>query len=560
MPLSQPFVTTLETRMRDGVVLAGDLYRPSESGRHPTLLIRTPYGKHAYRDESLVRRALDRGYAVVVQDVRGRYASAGEFDPYRQEGRDGYDTIEAIAAEPWSTGRVGTAGLSYPGAVQWLAAVESPPHLACVFPAMCFSTARRFIYFGGAFDLSWIPWTATNIAPDARRRKGLPGPQTTSEARAAWRTQADAAYRHLPLITQPLLESVAPFYYEWLDHPDDGSYWDYANLERRYGRVTVPSFNFSGWHDEGYGPTGAIANFTGMRAAGATAAARSPRLVIGPWTHGAPTPGSTRVGDRDFGADAGLDYDGLVMDWCDRHVRGFDNGVDRQPPVRLFVMGANRWREAREWPVPGTTTRRLYLRSGGRLTSERPAAAEPPDRFTYDPADPVVDPHFDAGLGAHDQRRIETRADVLVYTTDPLPEDLEVTGSVEFRLWVASSAVDTDLYARLLDVEPDGSAWNLMSPTLEVLRLRYRDDEREPSLLEPNRPYEVVLRMAVTSNLFRRGHRIRVHVTSSFFPHLDRNPNTGRPVPVESILHPARQTIFHDADRPSLVILPVVEA
>jgi putative CocE/NonD family hydrolase len=561
MTAAQP--TLVETRMRDGVGLAADLHRPegaAAGARHPTLLFRTPYGKSGYRDEALVAAALARGYAVFVQDVRGRYASQGAFDPYRQEGRDGYDTIEWIAAQPWSDGKVATAGLSYPGAVQWLAAIEAPPHLVCAFPAMCFSSARQFFYFGGAFDLSWIPWIANNIAPDARRRRGLEGPKTGAEARAAWRKTGRDVLRHVPLNTLPLFRDVAPFYYEWLDHPDDGDYWSFADIESRHDRVRVPTFNFSGWHDEGYGPIGAVRNFTGVRARAATPGARThARLLIGPWTHGDPDPSSTRVGDREFGREAGLDYVSLVLDWCDWHVKGIDRGLDRRAPVRIFVMGENRWRDEAEWPIPGTRRRDLFLRAGHRLSWSAPGPGDGSDRFVYDPNDPVVDPHFEAGLGAHDQRSLERRRDVLAFTSDPLSEPIEVTGHLEFRIWMASTAVDTDIYARLLDVAPDGTAWNLMSPTLEVLRVRYRDSEREPAPLLPGRPYELSLRSGITSNRFDRGHRIRVQITSSFFPHLDRNPNTGRPVSAEERLVPATQTIFHDGDRPSRVILPIVE-
>ncbi|MEW6323394.1 MAG: CocE/NonD family hydrolase [Acidobacteriota bacterium] len=551
-------VETLTTRMRDGISLAGDLYQPSgDAVRRPAILVRTPYGKEGYRDDALVRKAVERGYAVFVQDVRGRYASQGVFDPYRQDGRDGFDTVEWIAAQPWSNGRVGGRGLSYPGAAQWLTAVEAPPHLVCIFPAMCFSSGRQFFTFGGAWDMSWIPWTANNIAPDERRRRGLPGPKTGREARELWLREGQRALRHVPLNTLPLLQGVAGFYFEWLDHPDDGGFWDFADIESKHAQVRVPAFNFSGWHDEGYGPIGAARNFSGMRRHGATDAARQPRLVIGPWTHGEPTPASTKVGDVDFGAAAGLDYDALVLDWCDLHLRGIDRGLAAQPPVRVFVMGANTWRESREWPLPGTTPRALHLRAGGRLTWDAPAANEAGDAYVFDPNDPVEDPHYDAGLGPHDQRALERRADVLVFTSDPLPDDLEVIGHIETRLWIASSAPDTDFYARLLDVDEAGAAWNLMSPTLEVIRARYRHDEAAPEPLVPGQPYELVLRWGMTGNLFRRGHRIRLHVTSSFFPHLDRNPNTGRPVPNEGTLAPARQHVFHDASRPSRVILPV---
>jgi putative CocE/NonD family hydrolase len=548
----------LETRVRDGVLLSADVYRPREEGRRPAILIRTPYGKQGHREEPIVEKAVARGYAVVVQDVRGRYASAGDFDAYRFEGADGYDTIEHVASQPWCDGQVGTQGLSYPGAVQWLAAVEAPPHLRCAFPAMCFSSGRRFFYFNGAFDLSWIPWTAINIAPEDRRRRGVPGARTVAEARAAWKEDGGrAAFRHVPLRTLPLLQGVTPFYFDWLDHPDDGEFWSFAEIEGRYARVRVPVFNFSGWHDEGYGPVGAITNYLGLRAAAATEAARATRLLVGPWVHGDPTPESRKVGDRDFGAAAGLDYDALVLDWCDWHLRGIDRlrGV---PPVRIFVMGANRWREAGEWPLPGVGSRTFHLRTGGGLTAEAPREGEDSASFVYDPNDPCEDPHYDAGLGPHDQREVARRKDVLSYASAPLDEDLEVIGSIEFRLWVSSSAPDTDIVARLLDVEPDGTAWNLMSPTLEVLRLKYRNGERSPVLLEAGEPVEVVLRLGVTANVFRRGHRVGVQVTSSFFPHVDRNPNTGRPSAIEDRLVPARQTVFHDAGRPSRVILPSV--
>jgi putative CocE/NonD family hydrolase len=422
---------------------------------------------------------------------------------------------------------------------------------------MCFSSGRQFFYFNGVWDLSWIPWTANNIAPDIRRRKKLPGPRSGAEAREVWRREGRAALRHVPLDTLPMLKGVTDFYFDWLDHPDDGSYWEFADIESKHDRVRVPAFSFSGWHDEGYGPVGATRNFMGMRRRGAAGVGQHQRLVIGPWTHGEPTLQSTKVGDRDFGSAAGFDYDAEVLDWCDMHLRGKAPVVGSVAPVRVFVMGANRWKNAGEWPLPGTSMRTLYLRAGGRLGPDAPSAGEAPDHYTFDPNHPVEDPHYEAGLGPHDQRAIERRADVLVFTTDPLPEDLEVIGNFTIHLWIASSALDTDFIARLLDVEPDGAAWNLMSPTLEVIRARYRTNEREPELMEPDRPYELVLRWGMTGNLFKRGHRIRLQVMSSFFPHLDRNPNTGRPVPHEGKLVPARQTIFHDVGRPSRVILPV---
>jgi putative CocE/NonD family hydrolase len=553
--------TNLEARMRDGVVLRGDVYRPDGDEKRPVLLQRTPYGKGdggPGRPNSFIQKAITRGYAVFVQDVRGRYASDGVFDPYRQEGRDGFDTVEWLSGMPWSNGRVGTYGLSYPGAVQWLLAVESPPHLACIFPAMTFSSAREFFYFGGAFDLSWLPYLIQNIAPDIRRRLNLPVPKG-SEDRADRDAAAKAALWHVPLNDVPELKDSCPFYFEWLDHPDDGDYWDYANIEAKYDNVTVPAFNFSGWHDEGYGPNGAVRNFVGARKRGA-AAARSARLMIGPWTHGGQA--RTRFGERDFGPDAAIPYDDLVLDWSDLHLRGVtDNRLATEPPVRVFTMGTNRWRAASEWPIPNTRHASWFLHNGGRLTTMPPDASEGSDTFTYDPKDPVVDPHggaYSGVLGPFDQQEVGRRKDVLVYDSEPLTEDLEVTGNIEIRLWIASTAPDTDFHVHVLDVEPDGRAWNLMSPTVAVIRARYRGDERQPELMIPGKSYELTFRLPITSNCFLRGHRIRAHVMSSFFPHLDRNPNTGRPVSAESRLVPARQTVFHDSTHPSRVILPIV--
>jgi hypothetical protein len=552
--------TSLETPMRDGMVLRGDLHRPDGDERRPVLLQRTPYGKGDGRmPGDFIRKALVRGYAVFVQDVRGRYASDGVFDPCRQEGRDGYDTVEWIATQPWSNGRVGTYGLSYPGATQWQLAVESPPHLACIFPAMTYSSAREFFYFGGAFDMSWLPYLLQNIAPDIRRRLNLPVPPG-SEDRAGRDAAAKAALWHVPLNDLPELKDSCPFYFEWLDHPDDGDYWDYANIEAKYDKVTVPAFNFSGWHDEGYGPNGAVRNFTGARTKGGTPGAREARLMIGPWTHGGQS--RSRFGERDFGPAAVIQYDELVLDWSDLHLRNVThNQFSRDPRVRIFTMGSNRWRTSNEWPIPGTRHQSWFLRAEGRLATEAPGVAEVSDAYTYDPADPVVDPHggaYSGVLGPFDQTGIGRRKDVLVYNSAPLGEDLEVTGNIEIRLWISSSAPDTDFHVHVLDVEPDDRAWNLMSPTVAVIRARYRNDERNPELMTPGRPCELTFRLPITSNCFLRGHRIRAHVMSSFFPHLDRNPNTGRPVPAEGRLVPARQTVLHDASHPSRLILPVI--
>lgn len=543
--------TNVPAKMRDGTVLRADILRPDTNGRFPAILYRTPYGKDAvWREGELPTRLARAGYVAIVQDVRGRYASDGDFDPYRQELTDGYDSVEWAAGLPYSDGNVGMAGLSYPGAVQWLAAGESPPHLKAIIPAMCFSSSRHFFYTGGAFDLSWISWIYRSIAPDIRKRRNLDGPINWEATRRLWAKGKDAWLRHLPLRDLPVLEDVAPFYYEWLAHPDDGPYWDFANVEAKYDRIRVPALNLSGWHDEGYGPIGAVRNFNGTLRNGS-------RLIIGPWTHGAPSLTSTREGELDFGPNAGLDYPALLLRWYDRWLKGIENGVDKEAPVKLFVMGDNVWRDEKEWPLERTRFTSYYLGSDGRLSTNTPSAGEKSDSFTYDPLDPVVDPRGGT-LGPFDQSSLESRSDVLVYTTEPLDRDIEVTGPIEAEIWASSSAKDTDFFVRLLDVYPDGKAYNLMSPTLEVLRARYRNDESRPELLTPGKVERFRLRQMMTSNVFKAGHRIRVHITSSFFPHLDRNPNTGHPFGVDAETQKANQIIHHDSEFPSRLILPVI--
>jgi putative CocE/NonD family hydrolase len=383
-----------------------------------------------------------------------------------------------------------------------------------------------------------------------RRRRELPGPRTEEEAERAWAAHGEAWLRYVPLATHPALAGVAPAFFEWLDHPDDGPFWDFLRIESRTDRVRVPVLNLSGWHDEGYGPGSAARHFVATRRWGG-------RLVIGPWTHGTPTPRKTRVGELDFGSAAGLDYGGLLLRFFDRWLKREDNGLDREAPVRIFVMGDNVWRDEADWPLARARPTAYYLRSGGRLLPEAPVAGEAPDAYAYDPRDPLVDPHGGT-LGPFDQSPLERRRDVLAYRSEPLAGDLEVTGPIEVELWVSSSARDTDFIVRLLDVHPDGRAYNLMSPTLEVLRVRYRNGEDRPELLEPGRIVKLRLANGITSNVFKAGHRLGIHVTSSLHPHLDRNPNTGGVIAREERVVRAQQLVHHDAEHPSRVVLPVI--
>ena len=543
--------------MRDGVALRADIYRPAGNGPFPVLVFRTPYGKHnAAESDRIHLKAVERGYAVVLQDVRGRYASDGIFEPYRHEGDDGYDTIEWAAAQPWSTGRIGTYGLSYPGAVQWLAAVEAPPHLLAMAPAMTFSSPRNFFYMNGIFDTSWLPWIYQYVAPDARRRLGLPD---NGDAEQKWPAVANEYQSWLPLRDLPWLRQEAPYYFEWLAHPPEDSWWDWAELHGRYGRVSAAVLNLSGWYDDAYGAEGAATNFNGLVQARKGQASPRTHLVIGPWVHGVPSPTNRRAGDLDFGPNAVTDYDKLILDFQDHYVRGIDNRFANAAPVRHFVMGANEWREANRWP-PASRTLTLYLAGAGeggqrRLQQTQPAMRDSESTFTANPLEPVVDSYDTPG--AHDYQGLEIRKDLLTFETEPLSEDLWVTGNITAVILASCDCRDFDLWVRLQDVHPDGRAFNLMSPGNDVLRASYREPGAGPKPLEPGRTYELRLPALMTSARFAKGHRVRVQISGSFAPHLSRNLQTGESETISAASRTAAITIHHESGQASRLELPV---
>ena len=542
--------------MRDGIVLRADVLRPSGGPRFPTLVYRTPYGKEdALKEYTTFRHALERGYAVVVQDVRGRYASAGQFLPYQQEGHDGYDTIEWAARQPWSNGQVGTFGLSYPGAVQWLAAVENPPHLKAMVPAMTFSTPQNFFYAGGTWDMSWIEWIWDNIAPDVRTKKNLPGPKTYDEATVAWKQQGETMLRELPLSSLAELKGIAPFYYEWLSHPADDPWWNWCELRNKYDRVHAAVLNLSGWYDDNYGPEGASTNFNGLLKSRSGQHGPQTHLLIGPWVHGVDNTGKTKSGERQFGSAAAIDYDEVVLRWMDQYVRGIDNGVEREKPVRYFVMGDDQWQAADAWP-PAANEAVYFLSGNGSLDLKQPGK-EQPSAIVSDPADPVINRYENSG--AHDYRELSTRKDVLTFDSAPLEAGLEVTGPIQAEIFVSCDCQDVDVWARLLDVAPDGTAFNIMSPGLDVQRASYRDLKRGRQLLQPGQVYEIRLENLITSNVFLKGHKIRLQVSGSFFPNFSRNLQNGELEAKSSKMQKATVRVYHDAMHASRLILPVVE-
>ncbi len=567
--------------MRDGKRLFADVYRPAGEGRHPVILTRTPYDKsqafgRAAGSGSLGMAAVRRGYAVVVQDTRGRFTSEGNFTPFVNEANDGHDTIEWSARQPWSNGKTGMFGGSYVGATQWLAATTRPPHLTAIAPFVTASDYHEgWAYQGGAFNLgfnvSWTIWALTGRNGGAlMRRLGLT-PERLEEMVDAADAMRDA-FKALPLLKQPLIRSAeAGYYYDWMAHPADDAYWKALSIEDHHASISVPSLNVGGWYDIFL--MGTIRNYTRMRQHGPSEAARSARLVIGPWSHTGLATNAT--GMIDYGQRAGatgLDLDALQLDWYDHWLGLKAAGNPGEPPVRIFVMGENKWRSENEWPLTRALRTRYYLQSNGRANTRRgdgalsvtpPVGGERPDSYLYDPMDPVPTRGGNiccapwAGAlpaGPLDQAGKEDRGDVLVYTTPPLDREVEVTGPVKATLWVSSSAPDTDFTAMLLDVAPSGEAINLCDG---IVRGRYRASRERASLLTPGQVERIEIDLVATSNLFKQGHRIRLEVSSSNFPRFDRNLNTGKGSDSAEVAV-ATNTVYHDTARPSHIELDIV--
>jgi putative CocE/NonD family hydrolase len=501
--------------------------------------------------------AAQAGYAYVIQDIRGRYASEGEWnfqDLTAGNVDDGVDTIEWVASEPWCDGNVGMAGGSYVAETQLAAAMGNPPHLACIAPSLMGIGRTRAIGHGSLpLESMTIGWMS-GLAVD-RLVKLMP----TGEAdltdlgkvlSAVTRPEIEAAT--LPLRDLLPLSSVGmPRYTDTVDMVDNS-----VRLKGEQEKLFhVPALWTGGWYDN----AGGAEQFNTMREASATAAAREgTRLIMGPWTHNYALPFVGALGVGGLGGAEGSGVAQLHLRFYDRHLRG--SGVDLAP-VRYFVMGVNEWREADAWPIPGTEHQRWYLRSGGTLSRETPGQSERPDHYAYDPKDPVPSWGFRVMYtggttcsGPYEQTRVESRDDVLVYTSEPFTEPTELVGDVELRLWFVTDVRDTDFVAKLCVVWPDGTSFNLADG---AVRARYRDGYDRPSLLEPGEAYCVQILLGPTGYRFEPGMRVRVQVTSSAFPHLDRNMNTGNAIGDDAEGPVAHTTVLHDADHPSFVVLPI---
>ena len=522
--------------MRDGVRLSANVFRPSASGRFPTILLRTPYDKGDALTPNY-QSFLNHGYAVVVQDVRGRYKSGGVFEPVNQEVNDGDDTLNWIAAQTWSDGGVGMYGGSYLGIAQWKAALTHNPHLKAIFPYVSGDDdyRDRFYSTGGAMKLGHrLLWLEENM-----RARGFQPPDFRRYIFWLPERSADLEVAGKPL---DVWTSVA-------NHPSYDKFWKAASVREHLKDIHVPVYSVGGWYDN-YAESDLDA--------WSILSKHNPedRIMIGPWAHVF----NTTFPGANFGKDSQVSLRPEQIAWFDRWLKGQEK-PEVKHPVRLFVMGIDQWRDEDSWPLARARETKFYL-SGGSLLDSKPEKHSEPDTFVYDPRNPV--PTAGGAVccnpaifpwGPKDQRSVEKRKDVLVYSSAPLVADTEVTGPIKLVLHAASSAMDTDFTAKLVDVFPDGSARNL---TDGILRVRYRESLENPVLMTPGTAYKLTIDAGVTSNVFRAGHRIRLEVSSSNFPRFDRNPNTGGIVADAKDLRKAAQTVFHDREKDSYLLLPVV--
>ena len=565
--LSQDFACEeVMVPMRDGVKLAADVYRPLRhgAGPFPVVIERTPYDKGDCGDVHAQFFA-KRGYVAIRQDERGRYASEGEYYWLRDEGwgerRDGYDTIEWAASQPWSTGKVGTMGLSFTCLNQYLTAPTRPPHLAAMFCAHSASNAYRDLYYaGGALHMIMPTWLLSQREMVKPLRDNAPGHRGYLGDGEAWRGWYERQQETGSTMKESLFSEMMN---DMLENPYYNDYWRQFAVDEHWQEIDVPIFHYASWYDR-Y-PHSQVKHFNGIRRLGGPRAKNAQKLFIGPWLHGAGEVTARIIGDLDFGPEAAIDYNALRLRWFDYHLKGIDNGIMNEPSVRIFVMGENRWRDENEFPLSRAIATDYFFRQGpsgavdspndGLLSTAAPGS-EGADSFRYDPRQPLPSiggDLFVEPMGARDHRPADRSS--LTYTTLPLGRDVEVTGWPRVVLHASSSALDTDWVVTLTDVHPDGYSQLLRQ---NILRARYREGDERPVLLEPGKIYELEIEMYPVSNLFRAGHRIRLAVTSSSFPKWYPNGNTGREMDQDRPPVVAENTVYHDARRPSKVVLPVV--
>lgn len=590
--------SNVKVPMRDGLDLATDVYRPKGDGSFPVVLVRTPYKKEM--NELQAKFFARRGYVYAVQDCRGRFSSPGEWEPFVNEARDGYDTVEWLAVQPWSSGKVGMIGASYLGWVQWWAARDRPPHLTTIIPNVSPPDPHFNIpYEYGVFFLLGAIWWADILESEATADISGNTIINVSDKKYA------VLLRDLPVVDldKKVLGEENPYWRKWIEHPDNDEYWEPANFLDHLQGLDIPVFHQSGWFD-GDG-IGSKLNYLRMSSHGHP----HQKLVLGPWGH--TDQATRRIGDIDFGEEAVVDLQRDYLRWLDRWLKGVENGIEDEPLVSLFVMGSNRWLHGDTYPLEGTTVTKYFLASeggantsggDGALTPEPPAETSPPDTFFYDPGDPTPNPGYyiseeeqrelersqasrdseppsgdesDERAAAGDEEARSTksvedvierlkafhakvdeeREDILVYDTTPLEKPLTFAGPVSAVLYASSSARDTDWFMRLSRVEADGRVLGLVEGKI---RARYRDSFRNPELLEPGEIYEYHLDLWQTGMTIMAGERLRIEVASASFPMFSRNLNTGEHNETATEYLTARQIIYHDSAHPSHVLIPVI--
>lgn len=538
--------------MRDGIELSADLYIPCAPEPFPVILSRLPYGKGS---TAIIAEIFARyGYAFVAQDTRGKFDSQGEFYPFINEKEDGRVTSAWIRAQSWCNGKIGTFGPSYLGFTQW-ALAPGNPDITALAPIFTASDIYSLLYWGGTFcELSFLKWSLE----ECDRKTNTENVRNIEQAHAA-----------LPLIDKDrsVLRDI-PWYKDWIRHPAPDDYWKQLSVFEQLDGIKAPAFLTAGWYD--IFNTGQLKDFERLKGLKQPEISEDSKILIGPWNHGF----SHRSIEKAFGIKRSkielfpVKVFKGIKDWFDYSLKGIANGWGKRPAVSLYVLGENVWRDENEWPLARTKYTSFYLHSGGRanisagdgrLDMFRPGAGEPADSYVYDPENPVPTTGGSnlvlENSGPMNQIYIEKREDVLVYSTEPLQSPIEVTGPVKLILYVSSDAPDTDFTGKLTDVFPDGKSLLICDG---ILRCRYREGFDKPALMEPGKVYRLEIFLGNTSVLFRKGHRIRLEVSSSNFPRFDRNPNTGRDIAEETMLKAAHQRVYHDESRASELILPVI--
>jgi putative CocE/NonD family hydrolase len=548
--------TEVKIPMRDGVELSANIFLPKAESKYPVILIRSPYGKgnEKYGDGLFYA---GRGYVVVSQDCRGKGSSQGEWEPFANERNDGADTQKWLLEQPWCNGSIGTAGGSYVGFTQWISAPNAGDHLKAMFPVVpLVDTYGDGVYIDGALNLALMMGWGSMVAIK-------PGEQVTL---FTWKEQDwNKAFRTLPLNEwDRVLGRKVQYLRDWVAHPHFDDYWAARGVRNQWQDITVPICAVGGWYD--IFSRSVFEHINAVRKMSSSQDARKHQhLLMGPWGHGISQDG--KVGDLNFGKESVINLRELQTKWFDYWLKGDNAGVDTWPAFRIFIMGRNQWRDEKQWPLERTEYTPYYFHSDGaantaegdgKLTTAKPEQ-QSSDEFVYDPNDPVPTAGgcnlVGCPAGPRDQSEVEKRNDVLVFSSKALKTELEVTGPVKVILYAASTAKDTDFTAKILDVHPDGRPFNLCDG---ILRASYRDSKSLPSLIQPGKVYRYEIDLWVTSNAFLPGHKIRVEISSSNFPRFNRNLNTGEPFGTGTEFIKATQTIYHDKERPSHVLLPVI--